>query len=103
MRGKRPVCTVRQSIDGEMMMILGGDKQPAAISRRQVLRGTVIVAGSATTLALAARPAAAKMTAQGAGYQDSPKGAASCANCTLFQKSGSCVLVGGTISPNGWC
>ena len=91
------------SNDGEMMMTFGGDKRTAAISRRQVLRGTVIVAGSAATLALAVRPAAAKMTAQGAGYQDSPKGAASCANCTLFQKSGSCVLVDGTISPNGWC
>ena len=84
-------------------MIFGGDKETAGVSRRQMLRGTAIVAGSAAALALAVRPAAAKMTEQGAGYQDTPKGAASCANCTLFQKPGACILVDGTISPNGWC
>ncbi|GAC1424921.1 MAG: hypothetical protein NVSMB5_19120 [Candidatus Velthaea sp.] len=36
-------------------------------------------------------------------YQDKPKGAAKCSNCTLFKPPHGCLVVNGKISPNGWC
>ena len=36
-------------------------------------------------------------------YQDKPKGAQKCSNCSLFKPPHACAVVTGTISPNGWC
>ena len=42
-------------------------------------------------------------------YQDQPNDGKHCANCTAFiapaagQQSGSCSIVAGPVSPNGWC
>ena len=36
-------------------------------------------------------------------YQESPKDGQKCADCNFFQAPGSCTVVDGTISPNGWC
>jgi hypothetical protein len=44
-----------------------------------------------------------KMSKQQAEYQDSPKGIAMCATCTLFVAPHSCKVVDGDVSPNGWC
>jgi hypothetical protein len=44
-----------------------------------------------------------KMSKQQAEYQDSPKGIAMCATCTLFVTPHSCKVVDGDVSPNGWC
>jgi hypothetical protein len=38
-----------------------------------------------------------------ARYQNTPRGMFSCATCTFFLKPRSCKLVGGDISPSGWC
>ena len=38
-----------------------------------------------------------------ARYQDSPRGIAMCATCTLFIAPHACKVVDGDISPNGWC
>ena len=73
-------------------------------SKRALLRLIVLAAGGAL-----ARPwhlAAAegdKMSKQQADYQDSPKGIAMCATCTLFVAPHSCKVVDGDVSPNGWC
>jgi len=76
----------------------------AAVSRRQLLRGAAIVAGSATVFAVAVTPAeAAKSTQEAAGYQGMPKDGASCSTCALFQPPNACTLVDGAISPNAWC
>ena len=47
--------------------------------------------------------ASEKLSKQQAQYQDSPKGIAMCATCTLFDAPHSCKVVAGDISPNGWC
>lgn len=73
------------------------------LSRRQILRGAAIAAGSAAVLAGTVVPAQAKMSQKAAGYQGTPKDGASCATCALFTPPSSCNLVDGTISPNGWC
>jgi hypothetical protein len=70
---------------------------------RRVLLKRVTLGGAAVLLAAAPRPAAAKMTESAAGYQDNPKGDASCTNCTLFVAPASCQIVDGAISPKGWC
>jgi hypothetical protein len=44
-----------------------------------------------------------KMSPAEAQYQDQPKSGLSCAACALFRPPGSCVVVAGAISPNGWC
>ncbi|KMW45582.1 high-potential iron-sulfur protein [Ralstonia insidiosa] len=41
-------------------------------------------------------------------YQDSPKEGHRCADCTAFKPgaeadTGTCKVVGGPVSPNGWC
>lgn len=44
-----------------------------------------------------------KLTQAAARYQDSPRDNTSCASCPYFVLPGSCVLVDGEISANGWC
>jgi hypothetical protein len=43
------------------------------------------------------------MPKQTAQYQDSPNGDQKCEGCRFFIERGSCQLVEGEISPNGWC
>jgi hypothetical protein len=79
------------------------------MSRRSLLKDatTAFAAGGAVVLG-AALPAsrieaAAKMSQEVAQYQGSPKGDAHCEICAHFQPPSSCLLVDGSISPNGWC
>jgi hypothetical protein len=44
-----------------------------------------------------------KLSKAQAQYQDSPRGIAMCATCTLFVAPRGCKVVDGVISPNGWC
>jgi hypothetical protein len=73
------------------------------VSRRELLRGAAVVAGGAAVALAASSPAQAKMTQKAAGYQDTPKGDQSCANCSLFKPPSACILVDGVVSPDGWC
>jgi len=70
-------------------------------------RELVMVLGAAAAgWPLAARgdeAAAEKLSKAQAQYQDSPKGIAMCATCTLFVAPRACKVVDGDISPNGWC
>jgi len=51
----------------------------------------------------AQRAEAGKLSKAQAQYQDSPKGIAMCATCTLFVAPRACKAVEGDISPSGWC
>jgi anaerobic selenocysteine-containing dehydrogenase len=83
------------------------------ITRRQLLKGSVIAVGAVLTGAAASRrvlaqtaPKAAKTAFQ---YQDKPKDGKKCVNCTLYipaakaGANGQCKVVEGDISPEGWC
>jgi len=64
------------------------------------------IAGSAAVRPLVARAQQAgveKLSKAQAQYQDSPRGIAMCATCTLFIAPRACKVVDGDISPNGWC
>lgn len=77
--------------------------EEGAVSRRSLLRGVAIAAGGAAVLAGTVMPAEAKMSQKAAGYQETPKDGASCANCALFKAPATCTLVDGVVSPTGWC
>jgi hypothetical protein len=72
------------------------------ISRRALLGCT---AGLAATVLSGTRGSRAqqKMSKQAAQYQDSPRGDEKCADCRFFVEGGSCQVVEGEISPDGWC
>ena len=79
-------------------------KETADLSRRNVLRGVTLTAGSAALLAaLTTQRAEAKMKQEAAGYQATPKDGQRCSGCTVFVAPASCRLVDGTISPDGYC
>ncbi|MEI6339954.1 MAG: iron oxidase [Verrucomicrobiota bacterium] len=44
-----------------------------------------------------------KLTKAAARYQDTPKGAESCAVCPYFVAPAGCVVVEGEIKQTGWC
>jgi len=78
------------------------------LSRRRVLHGAAVVAGSGALAAggltgLSAIAAPSKMSQKAAGYQTMPKGKQRCDNCLQWQPPRSCKIVAGEISPRGWC
>jgi len=79
------------------------------ISRRTLLKGAVVVAGVALGSAFTGKAHAAKSSKAAMKYQDKPKGDQQCSNCKFFipgktpEASGTCQLVEGSISPQGWC
>jgi hypothetical protein len=79
--------------------------EQAKLSRRSVLRGAALLAGGTLAAAvIQVKPAYAQKAAQAAvKYQDSPSNGQKCGDCTYFQAPGSCGVVDGKISPNGWC
>jgi len=88
-------------------MAAGNQNIPLKISRRSILRAgtTALAAGGAFALGMVLRPAeaAAKVSKEDAGYQDTPKGEERCQSCKNFLAPSSCALVEGDISPHGWC
>ena len=84
--------TLRHVANGSMPM-----------DRRALLSRAAVVAAAT----LLGRPGEGrtqqKTSKQAAQYQDSPKGDQKCADCRFFIEGGSCQLVEGEISPNGWC
>jgi High potential iron-sulfur protein len=75
------------------------------ISRRDMLRNATVIAGGVAALAtaLTATRAEAKNSQAAAAYQATPKNGQSCSTCALFRPPSSCLMVEGTISPDGWC
>jgi hypothetical protein len=74
------------------------------LSRRVVLRHTVLALGGVATVVAATRAAAQQKISQAdAKYQPQPKGQQRCDNCVNFQPPKACKFVQGDISPSGWC
>ena len=38
-----------------------------------------------------------------AGYKDTPNGSQSCAMCKNFKAPNACMVVSGSVAPQGWC
>jgi High potential iron-sulfur protein len=71
-------------------------------ARRRLVR-LALGGAAAAVAAVSAAFAKDKMSKQEAEYQDSPKDIRMCATCTLFEPPGSCKVVDGDVSPDGWC
>lgn len=81
-------------------------------ARRRLLGQAAAALPVLLVLPLLARPAAARAgnaSKEDFHYQDHPNEEKRCANCVQFippaagQQSGSCQIVAGPISANGWC
>jgi hypothetical protein len=96
---------------GQDLEIVVRDQKDLGPSRRELFRkGAAAAAGLAVAgVAFGATPAAAKMSQKAVMYQPKPQGAQSCAKCTRFvpgkpaTADGTCTIVDGNISPQGWC
>ncbi len=78
------------------------------ISRRTLIKGAVGITVVALTSAFNVR-AQGKATQAAMKYQDKPNGDQKCSDCKFFipgqtsTANGTCQLVEGSISPQGWC
>ena len=76
----------------------------ANLSRRDVLKQALLLGGAACAGALATGTAhAQKASKEAMKYQDKPNGDQKCSNCMQFVPPGSCNVVEGAVSPNGYC
>lgn len=79
------------------------------MNRKEALRNLIVLPALAGMVATTTIAAQAKGSKSQFKYQDKPNGKQKCSGCSLFipGKSatavGSCKVVDGAISPNGWC
>ena len=79
------------------------------LTRTDFVRGIVILPALAGLLVAGTTVAEAKGSQAQFKYQSKPNGKQKCSNCTLFipgktaTADGTCKVVDGTISPNGYC
>jgi hypothetical protein len=79
------------------------------LSRRTFLSGVVVLPALAGLLLTQTATAEAKGSQAQFKYQKTPKNGLHCSQCKFFTKgssataNGSCSIVAGSISPNGWC
>jgi hypothetical protein len=73
------------------------------ISRRRVLRYAGALLAATTVVATHGARAQQKSSKEAAQYQDSPEGDQQCSGCRFFIEGGTCEIVEGDISPEGWC
>jgi anaerobic selenocysteine-containing dehydrogenase len=71
--------------------------------RRDFVKAIAGLAGVSPFIARAQLAELEKLSKAQAQYQNSPRGIAMCATCTLFVAPRACKVVDGDISPNGWC
>jgi hypothetical protein len=88
------------------------DNESTKISRRFILKSAAFLAGAAVMPALVTSKAALasnKASKAAMQYQDHPKGTLECKNCIQFipgktaKAKGTCKVVEGDISPQGYC
>lgn len=78
------------------------------ITRRKAIQ-TLVLPVLAAAFASTETIAEAKSSKAALKYQSTPKGSAKCSKCKLFipgkdaKAMGTCKVVDGSISPNGWC
>jgi anaerobic selenocysteine-containing dehydrogenase len=74
------------------------------VTRRDVLKQVLFLGGAACAGALASPNAHAQKVSKAAmKYQDKPNGDQKCSNCMQFEPPGSCKVVEGAVSPDGYC
>lgn len=84
------------------------DHERSKISRRKALTGLIVLPALAG-LATVAGAAYTKSSKDALQYQGVPHNGQHCSNCRVFHPGktpdsmGTCDLVEGAISPNGWC
>lgn len=72
-------------------------------SRRTLLRLTVSVVPISLLYGIGGTALAQKTPKDAVNYQDQPKNGDKCSQCRFFSEPGSCDVVEGEISPEGWC
>ncbi len=79
-------------------------------SRKEALKQLIVLPALAgLAFAGTSTIAEAKSSKSAMKYQNTPKGSAKCSGCKLFipgksaKANGTCKVVEGSISPNGWC
>lgn len=78
-------------------------------TRRTFLSGVIALPALAGLLAAAASADASKASQASLHYQTSPNGSMQCSGCKFFipgqdaKSNGTCQIVDGSISPNGYC
>jgi hypothetical protein len=80
-------------------------KESPEFSRRCLLKGVVLLAGTSLTASLGAKDALAQQKAskESMKYQDKPNADKQCSGCAQFVPPNGCKVVEGTISPQGYC
>jgi hypothetical protein len=84
-------------------------KSPDAITRRQFVAGAVILPALAGLTLAATETAQAKGSKSQFKYQGTPNNGHKCSGCSFYipgsssKANGTCKIVDGSISPNGWC
>jgi hypothetical protein len=79
------------------------------MTRHEALKAIALPAFAAAMAGAAITTAEAKASKATVKYQSSPHGSQKCAGCKFFKPGksktamGSCQIVDGAISPNGWC
>jgi len=79
------------------------------LSRRNFLSGVIVLPALAGLFLTQTTPAQAKSPKSQFKYQSTPNGGKKCSQCSLFiagttaTATGTCKIVDGAISPNGWC
>ena len=76
------------------------DLRLGRLTRRQLIAAAL---GLGAAVPAHAEDIRQKLSQTVVAYQTTPKGLFSCAACTFFIRPGSCKVVSGAISPNGWC
>jgi hypothetical protein len=81
-----------------------------SLSRRAFIGGAIVLPSLAAALAGRARADDSQKASQASmHYQSTPNGSMHCSECKFFipgqdaQSNGTCQLVDGSISPNGYC
>jgi hypothetical protein len=79
------------------------------LTRKEMIGTLIALPVFAAAVATASAPALAKSSQASMKYQKSPKNGQKCSGCKFFiagaskTANGTCKIVDGSISPNGWC
>jgi hypothetical protein len=80
-----------------------------SVTRKEALTNLLVLPALASALAVGATTIARADSRTQLKYQSTPKGNQKCSGCSLFAPgktataNGTCKVISGPISPNGWC
>src|SRR5271165_2041967 len=85
------------------------DSADKSLSRRAFMGGVIVLPALAGMVLAGTTAAQAKGSQAQFKYQSTPNGGKKCSQCSFFiagsdaKANGTCKIVDGSISPNGWC